>query len=220
MNHLVLSLLICALPAFTLRADALYTRTLQEAAELKARREYAKALETYDMAVQRASTPMEEALAEIKKAHLLTYSMDRHGEAFAISDQVLKVKDLKPVVEVTARQVRARCLIKDGDYEDAAKDLVRGLELEGVDWARPGLILSLGDCHRFTDEPEKAIRIYRRLTDDADMGDKSRGVAWLNIGMTYQYNLRGKDDAREAYRKALSLNDELESGIHVHLESL
>jgi hypothetical protein len=41
-------------------------------------------------------------------------------------------------------------------------------------------------------------------------------VAFLNVGMTYQYHLRQRENAQAAYRQALDLDEGLASAISVH----
>jgi tetratricopeptide (TPR) repeat protein len=212
--------LICLTPVL-LRAESPYTTALKEGSALQAEQQYPEALAAYEKAEALGASPTEKGLAMVKRAHILSYSLEDHDAAMKLVEAAGKLGDLKPVAEVTRLQVRAHCLMKQKeDYEAAAKDLETALQLKGVDWAYPTLALTLGDCHRLGGKPQDAIRVYLTLARDGAHSAKSRSVAWLNIGMTYQYNLRQADKARLAYQQAEKLDPGLGSTIHGHLQSL
>jgi tetratricopeptide (TPR) repeat protein len=125
------------------------------------------------------------------------------------------------VARVIALRARAECYVKaDENYPAAIEALEEALALEDVDWALPGVALSLGDAYRLDGQAHKALEAYRKVFDVGNASRGERAVAHLNMGLTYQYTLRDHAKAREAYRVAGDLNPDLKSEIEGHLDRM
>lgn len=198
------------------RADS-YTEALKEAAAAVGDGDFALAKTKFEEAFQAGNTDTEKALALAKQAHMLAYKQKQYAEAMRLVAEAEGFKDIKPVAEVTLIQSKAKCLMATEAYEQAKAPLQRGLELSDVDWAKPALYLSLGDCYRFTAEPEKALEAYAKVTALDNAGDAVVAVAHLNLGLTYQYSLRRMSEAEAAYQMAVKYNPAFASQVSNHL---
>lgn len=216
-------LLLLLIPFGGLRADKDlgYPDYLQSAANAIYDEDYSSADEYFEKAFRIATTDTEKALALAKRAHMMAYKQKKYSEAIKQIEFARRFKDRKPVAEITLFQTEAECLMKDGEkYSEAAEVLEEAVKLKGVDWALPGSYLKMGDCYRFSGEPVKALKAYEQVLTLEKVSEKAKSVAYLNMGITQQYNLRNPSKAREAYRQALVLDEGLESQIAIHLEKL
>lgn len=198
-----------------------YQASLKAGDDLRAENEIEPALVEYEAALQLATTPTERGLALGKKGMILAYDKKNYTEARDIAQQVIDMPDVRSVARVTALQVLAECQMRDEkNYPAAVDTLEQGLQLEGVPWALPLLTLMLGDSYRFSGKFEKALEAFEQVPGLAEAGDGIKGVAYLNIGLTQQYNLHDADAAKEAYTKAAGLNPGLKKEIDEHLAKL
>lgn len=223
MMNKLLTLCSCLLMSLSPAADEktqTYREHLQQAESAIYSQDYALADQHFEQAFRTAATDTEKALALGKRAHMLAYKQKKYSEAMRQVGFARRYKDIKPVAAVTLYLTEAECLMKDGEtYTEAATILEKAVALEGVDWALPGGYLKLGDCYRLSGRPEKAIEAYQKVLELPKVTDKAKSVAWLNIGMTYQYPLRDEGRARSAYDRAVKLDEGLASAIAVHEEN-
>lgn len=179
------------------------------------------ALAEYGAALGHSTSAGERALALGKKAYVLAYLTHDYTAARAAVSEGMAVKDLAPVARVTLLQVLAHCQMKaDKNFMAAKSNLEEALTLEGVDWARPGLLLALGDCQREVGNKDDALATYAKVLalDNADVGAKAG--AHICSGFIYQYDRRDAAKARECYAKVLELRPELKDEIDGHLGRL
>lgn len=197
-----------------------YTELLKQASQAIYAEDYDTAKAYFREAYQKGSTDTEQALALAKYAHMLAYNQKDYTGAMTQVENGLKFTDIQPVAEVTLLQVKAKCLMQSDKFAEALAVTQKAVMLKGVDWAMPPLYLSLGDCYRFTAQPDKAIESYQKVTELPKVSKPVLAVAYLNQGMTYQYNLRNGDEARKAYQKALAYNPNFDSVVSEHLNTL
>jgi tetratricopeptide (TPR) repeat protein len=160
----------------------------------------------------------ERALALAKKGYVLAFTKQEYAGARLAVDQALKVEGLAPVAKVTALQVLAECQIKaEKNFSSATDQPQSALALEGVDWAKPALTMSLADCHRSVGDLEQALATYRRVVDMADPGADLKAGAYLNIGFIYQYDRKDYPKAKESYSAAVALRPNLQTEVNGHI---
>ena len=180
-----------------------------------------EALREYDAAVAHAASAGERALAGGKRGYVLAYLKDDYAAAREAASEGLAVEGLEPVARVTLLQVLACCQMRgEKDFSGAMVHLEEALKLEGVEWARPGLLLALGDCQRELGRMDEALATYATIVDlpNADAG--SRAGAHLCSGFVYQYDRHDAARARGCYAEALRLRPELKNEIEGHLGRL
>lgn len=180
-----------------------------------------EALREYDAAVTHAASAGERALAGGKRGYVLAYLKDDYAAAREAASEGLAVEGLEPVARVTLLQVLACCQMRgEKDFSGAMVHLEEALKLEGVEWAKPGLLLALGDCQRELGEMEDALASYAKILTlpYADAG--SRAGAHLCSGFIHQYDRRDATAARACYAKALELRPDLKDEIEGHLGRL
>ncbi|MEI8340518.1 MAG: hypothetical protein WCH43_03155 [Verrucomicrobiota bacterium] len=211
--------LLFALNATGMQAADTYEKTLQTGDEHQFAKMYTEALADYDTALGQAENDTERGLALSKKAYIYAYTLKNYPAAKEAAENALKLENTRPVARVTALQALAECQMKatPKDYSAAAKNLETAMKLEGVDWALPGLALSLGDCDRFAGQFDEALIAYKRVLDSTAAKPDLKGIAYLNMGLTYQYDLSNFDQAKESYKKAVELNPALKKEIDEHL---
>mgnify|MGYP003591870404 CR=1 FL=1 len=175
------------------------------------------ALVEYSAALAQAANTTERALALAKKATVHAYVHQDYAAAQAAARSALDLTNARPVARVTALQVLAECQMKaEGDNVAAAGTLEEALLLPEVDWARPTLLLMLGDAYRLTGQFTMALANLQELQDlpDADTGAKGTGM--LNTGFIYQYGLKDPAKARAAYAAAVRLRPDLQAEVARH----
>jgi tetratricopeptide (TPR) repeat protein len=153
----------------------------------------------------------------------MIYAFDQKNYKAAkdAAQEVQGMADVRPVAKVTALQVMAECQMKeDKDYPAAMETLEQALALEGVAWAQPALTLALGDCYRFSGKFPQAIETFQKALELPSVNDGMKGIAYLNIGLTHQYNLHEDEEAKAAYKKAVELNPGLKKEVDEHLSRL
>jgi tetratricopeptide (TPR) repeat protein len=201
---------------------ASYSDLLKEGDNFLYAEEIEKSMEAYAEAEKKADNQTEKALAISKQAYVLAYKKKDYKEALAMANRALELKNVKPIGRVTALQVRGKCLLeKEEDYEAAEEALKEAAALEGVDWSKAVIYLTLGDSYRAQGKHKPAIEAYEQVSKYADTDDIFMlSVAKLNIGTVYQYGLRQPDKALEAYNQAEEMNPDLEKEIKGHKSSL
>jgi tetratricopeptide (TPR) repeat protein len=208
--------------SFTLAAGAgeTYQESLSLGDSSRQGNDSEQALLEYGTALDQASNSTEKSLALGKKGMVMAYDLKKYPEAAKLAEEALEIQDANPVAKVTALQVLAECQLKGKtDFAAAEKSLSQALALEGVDWSRPTLLLILGDA-RGLGKSDEAIQAYQEAADAKAVPDPIRAVAFLNIGLTRQYNLNEPDKARAAYEKAASINNSLQGEIDGHLQRM
>lgn len=213
-------LLAACLGSGTLGAAENYQASLKAGDEHRTNKEYDQALGEYDAAVKLATSPTERGLA-LGKIGVIQVDQKNYGAARESAKEVLAISDARPVARVTALQVLADCQMKeDKDYPGAIETLEEALQLDGVAWAQPTVTIALGDCYRFSGKFEKALEMYRKMFDLPTANEGIKGIAALNMGLTYQYNLHDEDEAKASYKKAVELNPSLQKEVDGHLSRI
>jgi tetratricopeptide (TPR) repeat protein len=160
-------------------------------------------------------------LALAKKGYVLAYEKKDYAKAREAVDEALKVEGLAPVARVTALQVLAQCQMKtDKNYQEAAGNLEAALKLEGVDWAKPGLTMDLGNCYRELHDDPKALATYQQLIAMANADKAMKAGAHLFCGFIYQYGLKEAENAKKSYAAAVELRPDLKKEVDGHLGRL
>jgi len=199
---------------------AAYPDSLKTGDTARAKGESEAALAAYVQAEGEASNDTETALALSKQAHVLAYDNKDYEAAEEKARAALAISGVEPIGHVIAHQALAECLEKKMLYSEAINTLEQALTLQGVDWARSGLLLALGDAYRFSGIGSKGIEAYEKVIALPDASAKLKAVAYLNIGLTEQYGNRNPEAARAAYEKARGLDDSLSGEIDGHLGKL
>lgn len=216
-----IALFAAALIATAARAADTYENSLKAGDSLRGQGQFEKAVEEYDAAADQAATDTERALAHGKQAIVLACDLKDYVAAKDAVNEGLKFQNVDAVAEVTVLQAQAECLIKgEKNYKSAATVLERALKLQGVDWARPGLSLSLGDAYRLSGQFEKAFATLDSIIASATIEPPLKAIAALNKGLTYQYGLKDFSAAKAAYAQAVQFNPELKSEIASHEQAI
>ena len=211
----LLAVLVASLSA----ADT-YDASLKAGDEHRVKNEYEPALAEYEAAFGLSQNDGMKALALGKKG-VIYLDQKNYSAAKQAAQQALEYRGLAPVAKVIALQVLGDCQIKDEkDYVGAIDTLEQGLLLEGVAWAQPSLNLSLGDAYRLSGNFDKALEAYQRIPALTSASEGIKSIAWLNIGITYQYNLRDGEQAKASYKKAVELNPALKKEVDDHLSRI
>lgn len=207
--------------ASTALAAGTYHDSLVEGDRSLTSRQADAALQAYDAAVGQSKSDGERALALGKKGYVLAYLKKDYPQAREAVDAALEVKDLAPVARVTILQVLAHCQMQaDKDYEAAAKNLEEALSLEGVEWAKPALMLALGDCRRESGKMDDALATYASLLAMEAADSNLKAVAHLCSGFIYQYDRHDAAKARDCYANAVKLRPDLKPEVDGHLGRL
>lgn len=179
-----------------------------------------KAVPEFETALGQAANNTERGIALGKKAW--AYAQQKNYPlARESAEKAIELTDVHPVGRVTALEVRAECYMQEtGDYTSAIGLLDEAMKLEGVDWARPSVAMKLGDCHRFEGRAEQALAAYQSILNMPSASNDIKAVAHLNIGITYQYNLRDNEKAKAAYDLAADLNPSLSYEVDGHIERM
>lgn len=210
--------LVLTFATLTAQAAGTYTESLAAADKALGAQQSDVALKEIDAAITLSASDGERALALAKKGYVLAFTKKDYAAARAAVDQALKVEGLAPVAKVTALQVLAECQIKaEKNFSGATGNLQSALALEGVDWAKPALTMSLADCHRSVGDLEQAMATYRRVLDLADAGPDLKAGAHLNIGFIYQYDRKDFAKAKESYSAAVALRPNLQTEVNGHI---
>jgi len=212
--------LLAAVLAFgiaALNAADTYDASLKAGDEHRVKKEYGPALTEYEAAFGLSANDGMKALALGKKGGVYL-DQKNYSAAKQAAQEALEYKNLAPVARVIALQVLGDCQLKDEkDYVGAIDTLEQGLLLQGVDWAQPSLNLALGDSYRFSGRFDKALEAYQKIPSIPGASDGIKAIAYLNSGLTYQYNLHDEEQAKAAYKKVVELNPALKKEVDDHL---
>lgn len=210
--------LALSIGALTAQAAGTYSESLAAADKALGAQQNDTALTELDAAITLSASDGERALALAKKGYVLAFTKKEYAAARSAVDQALKVEGLAPVAKVTALQVLAECQAKaEKNFASAAINLKEALALEGVDWAKPSLTMSLADCYRSIGQLEEALTYYRSVVNMADPGADLKAGAYLNIGFIYQYDRKDYAKAKEAYASAVQLRPALQTEVNGHV---
>lgn len=220
----ITALCLCTLPPLPTQAAETFDSfeaALQKGDKERAYNAPKAAITAFEAAFDLAANDTEKGLALSKKAEVLAFDIDDYSSARRIAEDSLALRDAAPVARVTAFHALAQCQIKqDDDPRAAITTLKQALALEGVEWARPGLLMSLGDCYRSTRREQQAVETYEDILELPDINERVRGTAYLNIGITQQYHLNNPAAARQAYEQAVQYFRGLASEVDDHLSRL
>lgn len=198
-----------------------FATAIKAGEKLQADKKPAESIKAFEEAADVAANDTEYGIAVAKKARVQAFDLTDYASARVLVDEVLAINDLHAVPKVMALEVLARCQWKgDNDPAAAAKTLDQATKLEGVDWARPGVLLSLGDCRRDGGNGAAALEAYEKVLKLPGLSKGLEAVTWLNIGITQQYALRDADAAEKAYAKALTANGSLAGEVANHRKNL
>lgn len=206
----------------TAPAAGTYSDSLQAADAAMGAQKAEAALQEIDTALTQSANPGERGLALAKKGYVLAFLKQDYATARSAANEALATPGgLAPVAKVTALQVLAQCQIKaDKDYAGAFPNLQSALALEGVDWAKPALTMSLADCYRSIGQLEPALTAYRSITEMPGAGADMKAGAFLNVGFIYQYDRKDAAKTKEAYAAAVKLRPDLQKEVDSHLSRL
>jgi tetratricopeptide (TPR) repeat protein len=181
----------------------------------------ADAIAAFEKAKSEAGSNTDQAIALGKIGFVQAYHLKDYAAARKSVDAALALSDIHAVAKVTALQVKAECLMKsDNDFAAAATTLKEALALEGVDWAKPGLTLALGDAQRFGGDPDAALASFKSVLDLSNATDPIKAVAHLCTGQIQQYGKHDFEAARSAYAKAVELNPALREEVDQHTSKM
>lgn len=160
--------------------------------------DHAAAIAEFDEALIQAKNNTDRGIALSKKGDVLAYKLNEYGPALELAETALELDGAHAVARVMALRVKAHSLMQikrnkpraERDFSLAQSAIEQGLALEGVAWARPGLGLMLGDCHRFAGQFEEALAAFEAVPEMEAASDGVKAVSHLNRGLTYQYSLR------------------------------
>ena len=223
-THIATWVLVLVLGGASVHAAETYEKSLKAGEEHLASAEFDQAISEFEAALVQAQTNTKKALARSKKAYVLAFKKQDYRAAEDQADKALELDNVEPVGRVTALQVKAKCLMelskKKNRFERAEKIIEEALDLKGVEWSRPGLLLLLGDCYRFSGRFEEALRTLRKITAMPSVDKGMKAVACLHMGFTHQYGRRDPVGARAAYKAAVGFNPDMETEIEQHLDKL
>lgn len=222
MKHLLrLATIFAACLALSAHAQSTFSEAIKAGDQARADQDYDAAIAAFRTAERLAGSSTDIAIARGKRAHLYAYALKDYDAARTEAEAALEIEEAHAVARVTALQVMAKVLMTADEHHAAAIPLLEeGVELEDVDWAQPSLGLMLGDCYRATGSYEDALAAYGSVLYLPKASDSVKAVAYLNTGMTNQYNLRDREAARTAYAKAVELNPGFEKTVENHLAKM
>lgn len=197
---------------------ATYAESLALGDKARSSRQFDRALADFQAARNQAANNTERALAIAKQGEIFAFDLRNYSAAKSIIQEPVHMNDIKPVAQVIALHVLAECQMKaDKDYKAAASVLEQAAQLRGVEWAQPAVAIKLGDCYRFTGRYNEAVAVYQKLLGMPAANRAIKAVTYLNIGLTYQYDLGDTEKAKAAYTQAAELKPDLKSEIDGHL---
>lgn len=198
-----------------------YPELLQAGDEYRARKQFDLALKAYSTAIRRANNNTEQGLALGKTGMVYVYDKHDYTAARVAAYAALQLDGAGSISQVTALEVLAECQMKvDQDNVAAAQNIERALQLDGVAWSKPHLTLKLGDCYRASNRYDDALAMYQKVATMPAANSSVKASSYLNMGLTYQYDLHDGGKARAAYAVATQLRPDLRTEIAGHLTEL
>lgn len=195
-----------------------FQTSIKAAETFRKQKQYDAAMSALGAARAQAVNDTELGLAIGKQAEIYAFDLRDYASARNAADVVVGLKDAAPVARVTGLKVQAQCQIKaDNDYKAAIKTLQQAARLKGVEWAQPTIALMLGDCYRSTSRFNEALAAYGQVARLNSASNTVKATAYLNGGMTFQYDLRRMDRAKVLYAKAVELDAGLQGEVQRHM---
>ena len=205
----------------TARAAEGYNESLRAGDAAMAAGKSDVALQEFESAVSQSKSDGERSLALGKKGYVLAFAKQDYAKAREAAEKALEVEQLAPVARVTGLQVLSQCQMKaDKDFVAAQANLEKAMKLEGVDWAKPALALSLGDCYRSNGDLDKALETYQSILAMEKAAPNLKAGAHLCSGFIYQYDRKDAAEARKCYEQAVALRPDLKKEVDGHLGRL
>lgn len=195
-----------------------FSASLEAARLFRGQKQSESALRELDVARSQAANDTERGLAIGSQAEIYAYDLKDLASARKAAKAVVELKDADAVARVIGLKVLAQCQMSaDQDFGAAIETLKRAADLEGVPWAQPSVALMLGDCYRETGRPHDALAAYRDVVQMPSSDKPMKATAYLNGGLTFQYDLRQRDRAKVLYAKAVELTAGLKGEVDRHL---
>ena len=205
----------------TARAAEGYNESLRAGDAAMAAGKSDVALQEFENAVSQSKSDGERSLALGKKGYVLAFAKQDYAKAREAAEKALEVEKLAPVARVTGLQVLSQCQMKtDKDFVAAQATLEKAMALEGVDWAKPALALSLGDCYRSNGDLDKALETYQSILTMEKATPNLKAGAHLCSGFIYQYGRKDAAEAKKCYEQAVALRPDLKKEVDGHLGRL
>lgn len=125
------------------------------------------------------------------RAALALYQVN---SAEAACEELAKISRVPPALEAEFRAYRARCALRDGDYDRADAELTKlAANFRGSEWQAEAL-LAAGDTAVAAGETLRAKQYYRWLLEALPSGEAAGEAHWKLTWLTY----RGGDRAAAA----------------------
>ncbi|MEZ6086429.1 MAG: glycoside hydrolase family 99-like domain-containing protein [Pirellulaceae bacterium] len=192
---------------------------IQSGDRLRDAQQFDQALDQYEAAFAHAMTDTDRGIAFAKQAEVYSDDLADYVAAGELAGKAIELQDAAPAARVTALKVLARCQMQtNADYPAAIRNLKEALSLRDVDWAKPVLLLMLGDCYRFSDDYAQAIAAYSRVAKSSQANTEVKAIAYLNAGIVNRYGLKNVERAKLFFQKAVQLHPELEPEAMRHQE--
>ncbi len=193
---------------------------IRRADELRSQGQYQESLAVLNQALQHADDDTDRGIIFGKQAEICAFDLRDFQRAKKFSSQSIQQTLAKPVSVVVALKARAHCEMHgDKDFESAEQTLLAALKLPGVEWAKPTMLVMLGDCYRQLGDVRKALESYKKSTEMEDADAALKATAVLNCGLTYLYDLKQPDKACMFFGEATRINPLLAEEVRAHLDS-
>jgi tetratricopeptide (TPR) repeat protein len=211
----------CLLVTLTAGAQESFEAAVAQGDSARGVADVPSALAAYRTAANLAVNDTERGIALGKQAEVQAQLVKDFSAAKALAEQSLALPDAHAVSRVVALQVLAASVVgQDENHARAVSLLEEAARLEGVDWAKPTVLLSLGDARRMSGAFDEALAAYGDVLALPGIAPAIAATAHLNTGLTYQYSLMQPAAARDAYARAVELQPGLAGEINAHLARL
>lgn len=194
-------------------SDAIY-----RADELRSKGQFQESLVVLNRALQFADDETDRGIIFGKQAEICAFDLKDFQRAKKFSSQSLQQTLSKPVSVVVALKARAQCEMQgDKDFASAEQTLLAALKLPGVHWAKPTMLVMLGDCYRRLGDFSKALESYKKSTEMEDADTALKATAAFNCGLTQLYDLGDPEIANTFFMEAVRMNSLLAEEVRAHL---
>lgn len=191
---------------------------IHRADELRSQGLYQESLAVLNQALQLAEDVTELGIILGKQAEICAFDLKDFQRAEKLSSQSLQQTLADPVSVVVALKTRAHCEMQgDKDFDRAKQTLLAALKLPGVEWAKPTMLVMLGDCYRQLGDFSNALDSYEKTNALKDADAALKATAAFNCGLTYSYDLNKPDKARLFFAEAMRMNPLLAGEVRAHL---